>query len=106
MLKLSYLRWSSQVEGATLLCLLFIAMPLKYWFGMPMAVKIVGNIHGYAFIAFILIVIIYLLAQKIKIWTSLRLIIGSIIPFGGLINDRWLKSKQTQANASNPPPKW
>lgn len=95
MLKFSYLRWSSVFEGATLLTLLFIAMPLKYWLDMPEAVTIVGTIHGYAFVIFILIILLYLIGQKVKILTALRLAIGSIIPFGGIINDYWLKSKET-----------
>ncbi|PCI88783.1 MAG: hypothetical protein COB24_02155 [Hyphomicrobiales bacterium] len=94
MLKFSYLRWSSFLEGTTLLTLLFIAMPLKYWFDIPKAVTIVGTIHGYAFVMFILIILIYLIGQKIKTLTALRLAIGSIIPFGGIINDYWLKSKE------------
>lgn len=101
MLKSSYLRWASFLEGATLLTLLFIAMPLKYWFDIPLAVRIVGTIHGYAFILFLLIIIIYLVGQKIKLSTVLRLAIGSVIPFGGLVNDKWLKSKELQTKEAN-----
>ena len=35
-----------KVEGLSYLLLLGIAMPLKYMAGMPMAVSIVGLIHG------------------------------------------------------------
>lgn len=96
MLKISYLRWSSLAEGATLLCLLFVAMPLKYWFNIPKAVSLVGSIHGFAFVAFFLIVILYLIGRKIKISSALRLIIGSIIPFGGFLNDKWLEKNESK----------
>ncbi|DAB27266.1 MAG TPA: hypothetical protein CFH78_08800, partial [Sulfurimonas sp. UBA10385] len=33
------------IEGYSYLILLFIAMPMKYFFGIPLAVKIVGMIH-------------------------------------------------------------
>ena len=36
------LRTIALVEGASFLMLLFIAMPLKYFAGMPMAVKVAG----------------------------------------------------------------
>lgn len=106
MLKIAYLRWTSLIEGATLLVLLFIAMPLKYWFDIPIAVTIVGTIHGYAFVAFLFIVIIYFVGKRLQILTALRLIIGSTIPFGGFLNDKWLKSKEVEGNATNSFSKW
>jgi len=50
---LKSLRVIAFVEGISFLVLLFIAMPLKYWAGIPMAVRIVGMIHGVLFVAFI-----------------------------------------------------
>lgn len=40
-------------EGISFLVLLLIAMPLKYIFKMPEAVKIVGWVHGALFLTFI-----------------------------------------------------
>ena len=40
-------------EGISYLVLLFIAMPLKYGFGMDLAVRIVGMMHGLLFIAYV-----------------------------------------------------
>ncbi|KKJ79704.1 putative membrane protein YdzA, partial [Bacillus subtilis] len=40
------LRTMGFIEGMSLLILLFIAMPLKYWAGLPLAVTIVGSVHG------------------------------------------------------------
>ena len=40
------LRILGNVEGVSYLLLLFIAMPLKYAYDMPMAVKITGMAHG------------------------------------------------------------
>ncbi|MCB9252731.1 MAG: DUF3817 domain-containing protein [Flavobacteriales bacterium] len=70
------------IEGISYLVLLLIAMPLKYFAGMPEAVKIVGSIHGVLFIAYCY----YLL----KVWTkynwnfykSAIAFILSLIPFG------------------------
>lgn len=51
--KLSWLRKAGIAEGISFLLLMGIAMPLKYFFQQPMAVSIVGWIHGVLFIAFI-----------------------------------------------------
>jgi len=51
--KLSLLRKAGIAEGISFLVLLCIAMPLKYFFNQPMAVTVVGWIHGILFVAFL-----------------------------------------------------
>jgi integral membrane protein len=53
MSQLSILRKAGIAEGISFLVLLLIAMPLKYFFQQPMAVKIAGWIHGFLFVLFI-----------------------------------------------------
>ena len=45
------LRLLGVIEGLSTLVLFGIAMPMKYLGGMPMAVTVVGSIHGGLFIA-------------------------------------------------------
>jgi integral membrane protein len=40
-------------EGISFLVLLIIAMPLKYFYNQPLAVKYVGWAHGALFVAYI-----------------------------------------------------
>ena len=40
-------------EGISYLLLLFVAMPLKYFFDMPLAVKYTGWAHGLLFVLYI-----------------------------------------------------
>jgi len=46
-------KWISLLEGLSFLILLGIAMPLKYVFDMPLAVRYVGWVHGLLFIIYI-----------------------------------------------------
>jgi integral membrane protein len=50
---LSLLRKVGIAEGVSFLILLLIAMPLKYFMGMPMAVKITGSAHGALFVLYV-----------------------------------------------------
>jgi integral membrane protein len=78
----STFRAISFIEGISYLILLFIAMPLKYFVGIPLAVKIVGMAHGVLFILFI--VALYKSAKENN-WenkTTIQLFIYSLIPFG------------------------
>jgi integral membrane protein len=74
--------------------LLGIAMPLKYFMDMPMAVKITGYIHGFLFIAFVG------LAWNVKndlnknfIWFG-KALLASLLPFGTFVLDRSLKKEE------------
>jgi integral membrane protein len=84
------LRTAGFVEGCSTLVLFFIAMPLKYFAGMPLAVTIVGGIHGFLFL---LLVALFIAAVK-KVPLALPLavagVFGAVIPFGPFVVDRWL----------------
>ena len=45
-------RLIAQVEGASYILLVFIAMPLKYGIGWDLAVRYLGMAHGVLFIAY------------------------------------------------------
>jgi integral membrane protein len=80
-------------EGVSFLVLLLIAMPLKYFAGMPMAVTIVGSIHGALFVAFMILA--YLVKEKYNksIGWGLKAFIASIIPFGTFYMDKEWKEE-------------
>ena len=50
---IKFFRVAGLFEGISLLVLLGIAMPLKYKYGMPQAVKVTGWFHGIFFMAYI-----------------------------------------------------
>ncbi|MET3656810.1 DUF3817 domain-containing protein [Sporosarcina psychrophila] len=83
------------LEGISLLILLFIAMPLKYWFGMKSAVTIVGTLHGYIFLAYIAAIVYTMIKVKWPFRFTIGALISAFIPFGNFILDRRLKNLKT-----------
>lgn len=84
----------SLIEGISMIVLLFIAMPLKYGFDMPLMVKYVGWIHGILFMLYILVLIPT--SRTLK-WSFLKTLIGlaaSVLPFGPFLFDRKLKKEE------------
>lgn len=75
-------------EGISFLALLGVAMPLKYVWGLPLAVKVVGWIHGALFIAYAY------LANRVAYeegWPGKRLagaLLAAVLPFGPFVFDR------------------
>ncbi|CAN5368379.1 DUF3817 domain-containing protein [soil metagenome] len=92
--KIKALRFIGISEGISFLVLLTIAMPLKYYFGLPMVVKVVGWAHGVLFIAYIGIVLVSIRAMR---WNFFNLIVAlgaSLIPLGTFFLDRSWKQRE------------
>ena len=87
-------------EGISFLVLLIIAMPLKYMANYPMAVTIVGGIHGFLFLAFIAMAwVVKNNFQKSWTWFA-KAFFASIIPAGTLVMDReWKKELVIKSNS-------
>ena len=82
------------IEGVSLLVLLFIAMPLKYIWQQPMAVKIIGWIHGALFVLFM---ILAFRVYEQKSWPFKKLIlafVAAFLPFGTFVFDKKLKEEE------------
>ncbi|MBC7949590.1 MAG: DUF3817 domain-containing protein [Chitinophagaceae bacterium] len=79
-------------EGMSFLILLLIAMPLKYYAGFPLAVTIVGGLHGVLFIAFIIMAWETKREYRKNFTWLMKAFLASIIPFGTFYMDReWRK---------------
>ena len=93
------LRLLALAEAATLLVLLFIAVPLKHFAGIPEASRIMGPIHGLTFLAFSWKVVQAWSEGLVASQDAVRLLIGACLPFGGIVNERWLKARLSSDGA-------
>ena len=87
----------NKIEGISFIILLFIAMPLKYSFGYPMATKIVGMLHGLLVFAFIYQIIEAKKEDGFILKETALYSILSLIPFGSFYTDKLLAKKMTIA---------
>lgn len=85
-----------QMEGASFLILLGIAMPLKYLLDIPEPVKMIGWAHGLLFMLYVAGVV---QAKFTLNWTLKQVffaLVASVVPFGPFIVDRqYLKEAGT-----------
>lgn len=91
---LDRLKLFGRIEGASTLVLFGVAMPLKYMAGMPMAVSIVGSLHGFLFVG--LCIMLMLAVSKVPISTSLAFagMVAAVVPFGPFVYERWLPQSE------------
>jgi len=87
------LRAIGLVEGISFLLLLGVAMPLKYFAGVPQAVTIIGWLHGMLFITFC---IALAQAHQEAKWHARRtglVLIAGLLPFGPFVIDARLQKR-------------
>lgn len=73
---------ASALEGTTLLLLLLVAVPLKHFAGLPMAVRMMGPAHGLAFAFYVWSVIEAGAALGWGRAEVARLLAAALVPFG------------------------
>lgn len=90
---LGRLRIIAFLEGISFIVLLGVAMPLKYFAGIPQAVRIVGMAHGVLFILFVLLLIQVATEKSWSFKKSALSFLSSLVPFGTFYADsRWFRN--------------
>ena len=91
---LRLLRKTGIAEGISFLVLLLIAMPLKYAYGLPLAVKYTGWVHGLLFVSYVAFAYY---AKEVYNWPFRKFIkafIAAWLPLGTFVFDRSLKKEE------------
>ena len=88
---LQTLRVLSMIEGISTLILFFVAMPLKYAAGMPMAVTIAGTIHGVLFTALALMLLVGIRQVPLPVSVAATGLVAAVLPGGPFLFDRQLR---------------
>jgi integral membrane protein len=87
-------RLVGSIEAISFLVLLFVAMPLRRFAGLPEAVTYVGWAHGVLFMSYAAVVLLawvggYLTARLVGMAA-----LASVVPFGPFVIDRRLKAAE------------
>ena len=88
---LSIFRKIAVAEGISYIALLFIAMPLRHWAGLPLAVKYTGWAHGLLFILYIIFLIMSWTEYKWSFKKAFLIGGASLLPFAPFWVDKKLK---------------
>ncbi|RYD79169.1 MAG: DUF3817 domain-containing protein [Sphingobacteriales bacterium] len=94
MSSLSIFRKVAVAEGISYLLLLFVAMPLKYFADMPLAVKYTGWAHGLLFVLYAVLLIMAWMEQKWSFGKAVLIFLASLLPFMPFVVDRKLKDER------------
>lgn len=85
-------------EGISFLVLLGIAMPLKYFAGWPLAVRVVGMVHGILFLLYLWAAIQTALERDWSWRRTALVFLASVLPAGPFV----IEAKILRDEAKNP----
>jgi integral membrane protein len=91
------LRLASILDGISYLILIGIAMPLKYLADMPLAVRLVGSLHGFLFLTLCACLLEVLMRKRLSVGWCVIVFVCALFPFAPFFLDRKLKTKGTAA---------
>ena len=92
--QLRRLELASLIEATTLVLLICVAVPLKHLAGLPVAVAVMGPVHGLAFLAFGWLAIQTVAGGGWRRPETARLLLLAAIPFGGYFNLSLIRRKR------------
>ena len=81
-------RIAAWVTGIGLVILVFIAMPLKYFFGQPQLVAVVGVTHGFLYMVYIVCTLLLAERGRWKPFDALLILLAGTIPLAGFFAER------------------
>lgn len=69
------------VVGVALLVLALVAMPLKYLADEPTLVALVGPVHGFLYMGYLLATLDLAVRQRWSVWWTLGVMLAGTVPF-------------------------
>ena len=90
-------------EATSFLVLLGIAMPLKYWAGMPLAVRVVGLAHGILFLAYVFSLLQAVTDGRCSMRLAGVAFVAALLPFGPFVLDARLRACLVVGGLRPPP---
>lgn len=100
---LRHLQYAALLEGTTLIVLLGIAVPLKHLLDYPVAVKVMGPLHGLAFLLYCWQVINAATSEQWKGVELFRALGSALVPLGGFFAARHFRQQQNAARSQYSP---
>ena len=76
------------IVGVGLLILVFIGVPLQYAAGLPQVAEIVGPIHGFLYIVYLLAALDLARRARFTLWQLVGMVAAGFLPFLAFIVER------------------
>jgi len=96
---LKHLSLMTLLEGASLIALVLVAVPLKHMADMPAAVSAIGPVHGVFYLWTMAILGVVLFRRQLSGTDGTVVALAALIPFGGVFSHRLIRRRLATADA-------
>lgn len=83
----------AMVVGVGLVVLVGVGMPLKYAAGQPVVVKVVGPLHGFLYVVYLLLALQLWLRERWHPLFALLVAAAGTVPFASFIAERTVSAR-------------
>jgi integral membrane protein len=78
------------VTAVLLLVLCFVAVPLQIWAHRPTMAMVVGQIHGFLYIVYVLVAFVITMRLRVRLVRTILILLAGTIPFGAFFAERYV----------------
>ena len=82
------------VTEATSFIALLAASYVKHVHDEPAGVEILGPLHGFLFVAYVLLALNLAPREGWRLGVTALVLLGAVLPFGGFVVHRWLRERE------------
>jgi integral membrane protein len=93
-------RIAAWVTGIGLIVLVFVAMPLKYFFDIPGPVAVVGVTHGFLYMVYIVCTLLLAERGRWKPLDALLILLAGTIPVASFVAERRVTAREGRTPVS------
>lgn len=94
------------VTAVLLLVLVFVAIPMQIWAHDETLVAVVGQLHGFLYIVYVLIAFVLTVRLRVPLVRTVLVLLAGTIPFGAFFAERSMRhlweANQSVATAAAP----
>ena len=90
-------RAMAYIVGTGLVILVCVAVPLKYAAGQPLLVQVVGTLHGFLFIVYLMASVDLGLRCRWPLWFIAAVMAAGTIPFASFAAERYVSRRMLPA---------
>jgi len=98
---LTRFRVVAYIVGVVLILLVLVAMPLKYLADSPGMVAVIGPIHGFLYIVYLVLTLDLSMRQRWALGRMVVLLLAGTIPFLSFAAERWATARVREAEAAS-----
>ena len=92
------------IVGVGLVVLVFVGVPLKYAAHQQLVVEIVGPLHGFLYIVYLLVAFELAVRRRWPIWKAVLVLGAGTVPLLSFVVERWVTRNDHEQQAARAVP--